>query len=357
MFSNNATGSCEDYSGKRQDLETKLKAPLTGYPQVISKTGSVLSSLCQLINEAEWKNGCKVIRNDIDYGTFLHRKTIHDYSFNYNKIEGDLLKNDKPNCRGRWSEHRSGVLTACNAVSEKCPEGDTKTTVDPYCKDFKDKYKFYCGMAKTLESYCTKKTELEQLTSQKLQAEAATQQAQQEKQSTQSKLNEAESKASAASSLSSAFGTLAALELPAALFLLYKTHSFLSFRPLSFLRPILKFLFLLFQYKPWSSWFGMHTSGNGRSTRNTRKRRRSTGHHNFDVSAEDTFTEYSNDTSTTIGDSTTDNSTTLRSPTAYTRRSTTVPSTGQATRNRRAGAGTNNHNTPGHRNNIGYIRM
>ncbi|ANQ07910.1 KIR-like CYIR protein [Plasmodium coatneyi] len=63
--------------------------------------------------------------------------------------------------------------------------------------------------------------------------------------------------------------------------------------------------FLLYKYKPWSSWFGKHSSGNGGRS-NRRRRRRSAGHE-FDASTEDTLTEYST-LSSMIGDDSTDES-------------------------------------------------
>ncbi|ANQ06244.1 KIR-like protein [Plasmodium coatneyi] len=227
---------------------------------------SHINSICTLIKDAHEGNRCKLTCSEnLNRENFKQRKTIHDYSYNYKTIEKDLLKIG-PICQQRWSTHRKKVTSACKAVSEKCPDRESggASFDDPYCKDFKDKYNFYCGAAQALESYCTKKADLEV-------AQQGKAQAQEQAQSTFTKLNEAESKASAASSLSSTFGTLAALEFPALAFFLYK-------------------------YKPWSFWFGNHTSGNGRSGRNTRKRRSST--HNFGSSTEDTLTTYSTENST-----------------------------------------------------------
>ncbi|ANQ05892.1 KIR-like protein [Plasmodium coatneyi] len=259
-FIKNARGSCTDYRGKLTTLETNLGTALNEKNGFSDKGKNIMdayckaskekeeksddntpclffyywlgdtlyngltwkhhfqsniNSICKFINEAEWEIGCKITyKDEIDYGIFKQRKEIHDYSFNFNTIEKELLKNG-PICEPKWLSHRSDVLTACTAVSEKCPEGGSKTTDDPYCKEFKDKYNFYCGMVKTLDSYCREKSKLEQLTKEKQEADEATSTA-------QSELSNAIHQANKASSLSSAFGTLALMELPALAYFLYK---------------------------------------------------------------------------------------------------------------------------------------
>ncbi|ANQ10460.1 KIR-like protein [Plasmodium coatneyi] len=287
------------------------------------KFAGCLKSVCDVIKDkctTESDNGrggqeCKLnCPQQMDGTTFAQDKKVFDFSSNYNEIR-DYVYGGSRDCGQYWPNYKGDILKACTKVTTYCEKEDGKTKDKQYCEDFPTEHGVYCRV--TLKGMNCKphvpqpKDDDTACTFQDPNIEA---------------LKENVRSATTKASISSILGTLGLTVVP----------------------------YVLYKYKPWSSWFGNHTSGNGRSGRNRKKR---TIGRNFDVSAEETFTEYSTDNST-IGDSTTDNSTTLRSPTAYTRRSTTGPSTGQATRNRRAGAGTNNHNTPGHhRNNVGYSRM
>ncbi|ANQ10586.1 KIR-like protein [Plasmodium coatneyi] len=264
MFDGNR-GNCDGDNGNPQDLRSKFETPLRSYPGVSDKTdqamnaycfaskmneqnqsdniacyffyywlgdtlyngltikgqfGSALSSLCGLINEAKWKNGCELLKNNINKDTFYNRKTIHDYSYNYNKIEGDLLKG-KPHCGGKWSTHRKKFLPACKAVKQECPVGSSQG--GEYCKEFEDKYKVYCDAAEVFELYCESESKLEAKT---VEVNAYSSQKEQLLNSHKSDLlaaEEAVNKATTTASISSIFGTLAfTTVLP---FLLYKTPS------------------------------------------------------------------------------------------------------------------------------------
>ncbi|ANQ10257.1 KIR-like protein [Plasmodium coatneyi] len=262
--------------------------------------------LCDSINSPSGIGLCKIPRDNPDETTFQHRKIIFDYYNDYNYVKQELQKDD-PNCKGKWSSYLDGICAACKAVKDDCAQRERETQSEKaYCEEFEKKYGAYCDAATLPEM----QSKLEYLQKNIASEQDATQ-------STRSQLNDALSKANTSSSLSSAFGTIALMELPLVIFYLYK-------------------------YKPWSSWFGNHSSGNSTGRRSNRRKRRSAGQ-NFDVSAEETFTEYSTDNST-IGDLTAENSTTLRSS-AYTR---------PPRRNRRAGAGTNDE--AGHRN-VGYGRI
>ncbi|ANQ09186.1 KIR-like protein, partial [Plasmodium coatneyi] len=278
----------------------------------------LLKMLCSKINDTYRQHGPKIPCDSIPKELFNNRKKIHDYYYDYSAIEGDIQNNGIPNCKeDKWTTYLNSINAACRAAGQGCEAGKQYDS-DKYCSDFNSKYRAYCEKIQLSKEKCTLESQLTSVQEEKARAEQAEKSALSEKQSISTKLNNAIHQANKASSLSSAFGTLALMELPAALFLLYK-------------------------YKPWSFWFGNQTSGNGRRSRSNRRKRRSTGE-NFDVSAEETFTEYSTDNST-IGDSTTaDDSTTLRSRPAHTRQSI-GPSTNREGRVRA------NNNTPGHHRN------
>ncbi|ANQ07205.1 KIR-like protein [Plasmodium coatneyi] len=241
-----------------------------------------MSSICpNIINEHEG-DGYKVICESIDGSIFQHRKTIFNYYHDYKDVKSGV-QGDKSNCKDKWLSYLEGIVAACDAVSKDCQ--DIKSNNKLYCTNFSSRYGAYCDMVKVLKEECESQAinEVEKAclcTDEKSQTEKLSKQL--------SESEQAVSKATTTASITSILGTLAVTAFP----------------------------FLLYKYKPWSSWFGNRSSGNGVGRSNRRKR--GSAGLNFDVSAEETFTEYSTDNST-IGDSTTDNSTTLRSPTAYTR--------------------------------------
>ncbi|ANQ07086.1 KIR protein [Plasmodium coatneyi] len=176
---------------------------------------------------------CRIQYSDVNKKLLPQMKTIFDYFYEHEKINKQLLQNGL-NCKDQLSPYVNKISSACITLREDC-KGKEHIS-DSYCNDFNTKYKVHCNVAEALKLYCTEAATLgesSQHTSvkQKLEAEReivqqkielAKQAAQQEKQTTLFQLKEAESKASAATSLSSAFGTLAVIELPAALFFLYK---------------------------------------------------------------------------------------------------------------------------------------
>ncbi|ANQ10732.1 KIR protein [Plasmodium coatneyi] len=228
---------------------------------------------------------CEVKYEEVDRKLLNNRKTIFEYYNDYNKIEGDLL-NSNPDCSNdQWSGYREDVIEACKDVQNDCKVRNKKSD-DQYCNDFKDKYDAYCDIANLLQWTCTKistlekgtikekDTEIDRLREQlqgqrervsKLEQEAAAAQ-------TAASLakDEAVRSATTTSSISSIIGTLATIGAP----------------------------FLLYKYKPWSSWFSKHTSGNGARS-NRRRRRSATG--NIDAFTESTSTYDSTDTSTIDG--------------------------------------------------------
>ncbi|ANQ06223.1 KIR-like protein [Plasmodium coatneyi] len=263
---------------------------------------------------------CRFQYSDVNDTLLPQMKKVFDYYYDHKIIQKNLLKN-LPKCEAKWMGYLEGIASACITIRADC-KGKDRTSTNSYCSDFHTKYMVHCGVAEALNVYCTEASTLgesSQHTSVKEKLKSERHLAQQEQQSTLTKLEETLLQANKASSLSSAFGTIAALELPAALFLLYK-------------------------YKPWSSWFGNHSSGNGERGRSNTRKRRST-RNEFDTLTDDASTI----TDSIIGDSTTaDDSTTVHS-TAYTRQAT-----GKSTRGR-----TRTNNTPGHhqRTNVGYGRM
>ncbi|ANQ10956.1 KIR-like protein [Plasmodium coatneyi] len=178
---------------------------------------------------------CNVTYTNVNKNLLPQMKKVYEYYYEHDTINAGLLKS-WPNCEKQWLEYLKEVSIACKNLESVCT-AEESPIAGSYCSVFKNKYRSHCNTAEALNFYCTEKSKLEQLKTDKQRAER-------QAQSTQSQLNEALNKANKASSLSSAFGTLALLELPALLFLAYK-------------------------YKPWSSWFGIHSGGR----RKSRKRR------------------------------------------------------------------------------------
>ncbi|ANQ06568.1 KIR-like protein [Plasmodium coatneyi] len=270
-----------------------------------------IKAICEAINKFCGTGGsgqCGIPCDNISGIDFRSRKTIFDFSYNFTTIE-ENIKECKFSDNSDWSSYRANVYSACTVMSIYCTTERGKTKSAAYCKELETKYAVPCKTAELVELHCQKVHELE--TERRNATETA--------QYTLSQLNDALSKANKAFSLSSAFGTLALMELPALAFFLYK-------------------------YKPWSSLFGNH-SGSSRGKRSTGRE--------FDASTESasTITD-STDDSSTIGP--TENSTTLRSV-AHTRQPTRSSTSRGREKERGARAGTNR--TSPSRQNISYGRM
>ncbi|ANQ06075.1 KIR-like protein [Plasmodium coatneyi] len=261
---------------------------------------------------------CNVKYDDVDKDLFLKRKVIFDYYYNY-KTERKKFLNNESNCNNDWFNYRETIITACKAVEKDCEAGNSKNSL--YCKDFKDKYEAYCEIVQQLQWTCNQISNLKgaveeekttcssakdqlqnQITQEKKAASSAAKTAASK---AQSNLSEAVSKATTTTALSSIFGTLA-------------------------MTTVLPFL--LYKYKPWSFWFGNHTSGNGGGRR--KRRRRSVGR---DI---DTLTDDS--TTYSILDNSTENSTV--SSVAYNTRPSTREREGR-------------NNNEGGRGMVGYQNM
>ncbi|ANQ10422.1 KIR-like protein [Plasmodium coatneyi] len=268
--------------------------------------GDLLSKSNKLSNvfHSDINNICMAIKNycgnnhvcviPCDYPTkaiFNSQKTIFDNSYDYSTIKEKVLE-DGGNCEGEWSKYRQKVSEACTTVRQYCA-GEGNGEKHEYCKEFKGKYMDHCNMVNLLELNCELKSLRESMAhaAQAAQTEAS------------SIANDAVSKATTTASLTS---SMVAVGLQTILLLLYK-------------------------YKPWSSWFGNHSSG--------KRKRRSSGR-DIAAFAEDSST-YDSASESIVGDSAADSST-IRS-TAYTRQ----PNRGERGEN----------NTAGHRNSIGYGSM
>ncbi|ANQ07687.1 KIR protein [Plasmodium coatneyi] len=214
---------------------------------------------------------CKFKYEEIDETTFEQMKGVFGYYHDYSEVQREL-GTTAISCAKEWANYWTTLSTACKTMKDKCT-GDSGHNVKSYCKDFNTTYAVHCDIANLHQ-------EMEVLIK-KIQREA----------------NEARNKATTTSSLSSIFGILGTIGAP----------------------------LLLYKYKPWSSWFGNHSSGSsGRSNR----RRRSTIRNGFD-----TLTEASATTVSTIADST---------------KMSTIYDRSPPKRGTRAGTNTTNNNTPGH---------
>ncbi|ANQ08954.1 KIR protein [Plasmodium coatneyi] len=243
----------------------KIWNALKSYEDKSSQFAGCLEDVCKIIKtKCESDNGgvgeeCKLTCHNIEHSTFTNRKKFFDFTQNYNNIK-DYLHSGREKCETHWSTYKQGVTEACTKVKEYC-DGKGKDSNDPYCTDiYKDD-----------ESYCTGAM-LPKL-------ECKSQDAEIEEESTCSfddlnikALEENVRNATTTASIYSIIGTLGLTVVP----------------------------YALYKYKRWSSWFGNHSSGNGRSGRNRRKGR-STGHEFdtlTDVSAVDSTIADSTEVST-----------------------------------------------------------
>ncbi|ANQ08808.1 KIR protein [Plasmodium coatneyi] len=258
-----------------------------------------LNDICsELMTKIFNKNGCKNICDKVDQTTFDHMKSVFDFLYDHTTILA-LLKNGGSKVIEECDTYYQKVKAAKEAMGKHCPIGGSSNP--NYCEHF---WKV---------NGTTVQIELRNFESQ---LKNAQHRIESEAKTALSKTEEAVRSATTTSSISSIFGTLAGTAFP----------------------------FLLYKYRPWSSWFGNHTSGNGRRGRRNTRKRRST-EQNFGSSTEDSLTEYSTEAST-IGDLKEEHSTKLRSP-AYTRQ---PKREGKARTSGRNGS-------PSGRPNIGYQNM
>ncbi|ANQ10407.1 KIR protein [Plasmodium coatneyi] len=222
----------------------------------------ILFNICKSINNIYGNEECKEICDLIDGNVLKQRKIIFDFWYDYDSIQ-TLLEHSGPGGYEKYQSFLQGVRTAYSAVEGSC----TNKGPYDYCK------KFWPKNSKHIHDKLSQ-----------LETEISTAQGRivSEAQLANSKLNEAVRNAKTTSSITSIFGTLAATAFP----------------------------FFLYKYKPWSSWFGNHTFGNGGGRRSTRRKRSTT--RNLDTFTENSST-YDSTTESTIADSTAEDSTTLRS--------------------------------------------
>ncbi|ANQ07019.1 KIR protein [Plasmodium coatneyi] len=238
-------------------------------------------------------HGCKDICDKVEKTTFGHMKSVFDFLYDHTTTRA-LLTNGGSKVIEECKSYKEKVKAAETAVGTHCENDGKKHN---YCQNFwtwnSNSVSFNLSKLETSLTSAHERIEKEEQAAKLAKHEAVSQ---------------AVRGATTTSSISSIFGTLAATAFP----------------------------FLLYKYKPWFSWFGNYSSGNGRS-----RKRRAIGR-NFSSSTEDTLTEYSTETST-IGR--TENSTVRSSVTTCPRQSTQ----GQSTRRR--------NNNAGGRGMVGYQNM
>ncbi|ANQ09349.1 KIR-like protein [Plasmodium coatneyi] len=266
------------------------------------KLPGCLKQICELIQSKCESEGCKLnFPEQMDGDTFEQSKEFFDFIQNYNDINY-YLQSGNDQCDEQWSTYKKNIEPACKAVQEYCKK-DGEHSTEQYCTEYSDTYEIYCTrmlgrlhcksqVAEPEDEHTTYFWPDESIPLSIAQANL--------------------SKATTTTALSSIIGTLGLTVLP----------------------------YALYKYKPWSSWFGNHTSGNGRRRTSTRKRRSDEG--TFDTFTEDSST-YDSATESIVDDSTTQDSRTLRSATY----------TAQSTRERER----RNNNTRGGHGMVGYQHM
>ncbi|ANQ06686.1 KIR protein [Plasmodium coatneyi] len=255
------------------------------------------NTICDSICTTYGTYGCIDICDTVNRDLFQDMKIIFDYWYDHNSMR-TLLENSESVDVDKCQNYIRSVNYATSTVETHCM---TQGTSNEYCTKFfnvnkDDIHKKLIELQLTLTAAKQRITSEAELASFKAKAH----------------LSEAVRKATTTTALSSIFGTLATTVFP----------------------------FFLYKYKPWSSWFGNHSSGNGRSGRNKRSTR-----NEFDVFTEDSST-YDSATESIVGDLAAESST-VRSSSAY-----TTPSTRQSTKE-----GERRNNNAGSRGMVGYQNM
>ncbi|ANQ09656.1 KIR protein [Plasmodium coatneyi] len=243
----------------------------------ISKWTKTLEDIYNAFTDISIQNKCNIVyKNKVPWDIFYNRRTVFDYWKDSDAIKA-ILEGSGPNCSEQYGYYLDTMLSSYFAVSAHC----TKNKGDDYCKSFWVQNKDDILM-KLLKLQCESDNKLQTVK----EASTASSQLQEKLQQEQAKASKAKDEAvrnaKTTSSITSIFGTLAATAFP----------------------------FFLYKYKPWSSWFGNHTFGNGGGRRSTRRKRSTT--RNLDTFTENSST-YDSTTESTIADSTAEDSTTLRS--------------------------------------------
>ncbi|ANQ05923.1 Uncharacterized protein PCOAH_00002270 [Plasmodium coatneyi] len=261
---------------------------------------TVIEAIKKELNKIPQNHKCELQFSNLseanDFTTLNYKQIVYEYFIDRAKIEQNFSRAapkpaSTPSCTKKYKAHLENITKACSTVTSYC-KGDGKTKDPSYCNEFDTNYKSFCeeeGMSK-LQS--VKELTDDQTTgcTEELSGEATT----------------LGNNTSTTTAISSILG-VAGVGVPAIAAFLYK-------------------------YKPWYSWFGNNTSGNGRGRSNTRKRRSST--HNFRSSTEDTLTTYSTENST-IGPTESSTIDGIVPSTPYTRQ----PNRGGKTNNSTAGRG------------------
>ncbi|ANQ08205.1 KIR protein [Plasmodium coatneyi] len=222
---------------------------------------SNLNSICMLIKEKYKNHGCKLIcTENIEKGPFTHRKTLFEFLYDHTALR-TLLWNGTPLDAEKCRNYFDKVKAAKEAMTTYCT---TNNNSDDYCKNFWNLRKE--DLQKELSDLEDALQKAQEIIKREAKLAAS---------KTEAHLSEAVRAAKTTSSLSSIFGTLGMTVTP----------------------------FLLYKYKPWSSWFGNNFSGNG--GRSNTRRKRTIGHE-MDTLTEASIVDFttSSETSSTIDNST-----------------------------------------------------
>ncbi|ANQ09113.1 KIR protein [Plasmodium coatneyi] len=105
-----------------------------------SELPDFLGKFYKTLDSTAGENWCKVTYEDPDINTFALRKGVHDFTYDYDKIQNNVKQNGST--RGsEYIGYLNGIDSACRIVSAGCPkEGNS----DPYCADFNKEYRVYC---------------------------------------------------------------------------------------------------------------------------------------------------------------------------------------------------------------------
>ncbi|ANQ10388.1 KIR-like protein [Plasmodium coatneyi] len=169
---------------------------------------AMISTICSAINSPSEKQACGIPRDDqsVDKDLFLHRKIIFDFWYDHPTIQV-LLENSGSEGLEKCEKYIQRVKAAHSAVAINCATETTRSYCTTFWKDHQEKINL--ALAQLQSKFDSAQ--------QRIQRKAIT---------ASNQLNDAIHQANKASSLSSAFGTLAALELPALAYFLYKVKNY-----------------------------------------------------------------------------------------------------------------------------------
>ncbi|ANQ10461.1 KIR protein [Plasmodium coatneyi] len=117
-----------------------------------SKFLEVMKKIYEALQLFNVKDNCKLLYDDttpnklpstttnLTKDLFGYRKTVFDFTFDYEGIKKKLAIVDNNSCDEGYYKHLAAAKTALEIVKQDCEGKGPKWDKDPYCKEFRNKY-------------------------------------------------------------------------------------------------------------------------------------------------------------------------------------------------------------------------